>query len=176
MQNVPTIRDFIVAGGADQAPGTYIPVTEADLAATLHFAAADDQSGPNVVAVAGTAAHHRFAWPLLIVVPEGDVAGMAIYFFNYTTWKAAPGVCLEEFYVAPRYRRRGYGKLLIEAMAREALKAGCVKMEWLCLKDNERALAFYDKLGAARKDDWVALRVDETGIARLAAGDGPAIS
>ncbi|GJN72794.1 N-acetyltransferase ats1 [Purpureocillium lilacinum] len=176
MRDVPTIREFIVAGGADQAPGTHVPVTEAGLAATLHFA--DAKSG--AIAAAGTT--HRFAWPLLIVAPEGDVAGMAIYFYNYTTWKAAPGVCLEEFYVVPRYRRRGYGKLLIEAMAREARKAGCVKMEWLCLKDNERALAFYDKLGATRKDDWVALRVDEAGIERLAAsaaataGEGSLIS
>lgn len=110
---------------------------------------------------------NRFAWPLLIFSPNDEPAGLLIYFYNYSTWAAAPGVCLEELYVVPEYRRYGYARMLIEAMACAAKAAGCVKMDWVCLLSNEKALGFYDKLGAKRMDDWAVLKVDEASIARL---------
>lgn len=110
---------------------------------------------------------NRFAWPLLIFSPENEPAGLLIYFYNYSSWAAAPGVCLEELYVVPEYRSHGYARMLIEEMARAAETAGCVKMEWLCLVGNERALRFYDKLSAKRMEDWTVLKVDQAGIARL---------
>ena len=113
----------------------------------------------------------RFGRPLLIFSPEGKPAGLLIYFFNYTTWAAAPGVCMEELYVVPEYRRHGYARLLVQALAAAAKEAGCVKMEWLCLQDNTKALKFYEKLGAVRKHDWTVLKVDEEGINRLMQDD-----
>ena len=71
----------------------------------------------------------------------------------------------------PKYRRHGYARLLVQALAVAAKEAGCVKMEWLCLQDNTKALEFYEKLGAVRKHDWTVLKVDEEGIDRLMQND-----
>jgi len=77
--------------------------------------------------------------PLLICSPETNTPfGLAIYLYTYSTWMASPSVYLEELYVLPEYRRMGYAKLLIQAMAREAHKAGCSKMEWVCLEAMRR--------------------------------------
>ncbi|KAF5667223.1 acetyltransferase [Fusarium heterosporum] len=154
-QDVSTILSFIRAGAEDQAPGTQPGATEERLSKTLHLI---DVTEPS---------EHRIGRPLLIFSPEGEPAGLLIYFYNYSTWAAAPGVCLEELYVAPQYRSLGYANLLIDAMASHARDAGCVKMEWLCLKDNVRALRFYEKLGAELKEDWAILKVDQAGIERL---------
>ncbi|KAH8890096.1 acyl-CoA N-acyltransferase [Thozetella sp. PMI_491] len=164
LEDVPTIYSFIQAAAAEQVPGAIIAATEASLAATLHF----EPSLPETAATSPSVSQRRYAWPLLIKDPDGMVVGLAIYFYNYSTWAAAPGLCLEEFYVLPEYRRKGYGRLLIEGIAKEAHKAGCVKMEWVCLKNNERALRFYDKLGAKLMDDWLVLKVAEKDIGKLA--------
>lgn len=110
---------------------------------------------------------------MIISSPGGDEAGLLIYFFNYSTWSAAPGVCLEELYVVPEYRRHGYAQMLVEAMAGEAKKAGCVKMDWVCLQGNQRALKFYEKMGAKRMEDWTVLKVGREGIDELAARARP---
>ncbi|KAI0457670.1 N-acetyltransferase ats1 [Xylaria acuta] len=163
LQDVPTILSFIKAGAVEQLPGARVEATEAALVKTLHLdqAPSDARAGPE------TDLAPRFAWALLIVAPDGTIAGLAIYFYNYSTWMAAPGVCLEELFVLPQYRCKGYGKLLIEAMAKEAVRAGCVKMEWACFKNNERALRFYQNIGARVMGDWVILRVDRDRIESL---------
>ena len=94
-----------------------------------------------------------------------------IYFYNYSTWASAPGVYLEEIYVVPEYRRHDYAQLLVGAMASAAKMMGCVKMDWVCLQNNKKALRFYDKLGAKRMDDWTVFKVDEVDIARLSKKD-----
>ncbi|EKJ69259.1 hypothetical protein FPSE_10565 [Fusarium pseudograminearum CS3096] len=152
--DVPQILRFICEGGEEQAPGTHISATEEMLLKTLYLS---DVSGNKP----------RFGRPLLIFSPDGKPAGLLIYFFNYTTWAASPGVCMEELYVVPEYRRHGYARLLVKALATAAKEAGCVKMEWLCLEDNTKALKFYEKLGAVQKNDWTVLKVDEDGIDRL---------
>ncbi|KAH7183504.1 acyl-CoA N-acyltransferase [Fusarium flagelliforme] len=157
-QDIPQILSFIRDGGEEQAPGTHIPATEESLQNTLYLSDITDDKP-------------RFGRPLLIFSPEGKPAGLLIYFFNYTTWAAAPGVCMEELYVVPEYRRHGYARLLVQALAAAAKEAGCVKMEWLCLQDNTKALKFYEKLGAVRKHDWTVLKVDEEGIDRLVQAD-----
>ncbi|KAK4198203.1 acyl-CoA N-acyltransferase [Triangularia verruculosa] len=157
-KDVPLILRFIRAAAEDQAPGAQVAATEQGLLKTLHLS---DGTGPEA---------NRFAWPLLIFSPNDEPAGLLIYFHNYSTWAAAPGVCLEELYVVPEYRRHGYARMLIEAMACAAKAADCVKMDWVCLLDNEKALRFYDKLGAKRMEDWAVLKVDEAGIARLSNG------
>ncbi|KAJ5551255.1 hypothetical protein N7461_005953 [Penicillium sp. DV-2018c] len=158
-EDVPLILQFIKEAAEDQAPGATVAASEDRLANTLHFG--PPSNGP----VSST----RFAWALLIYSPGGEPAGLLIYFHNYSTWAAAPGVCLEELYVVSDYRRLGYGRMLIEAMSSAAEKAGCVKMDWVCLKDNRRALSFYDKLGARRMEDWAVLKVDKKGMEGLAA-------
>ncbi|KAH7186376.1 acyl-CoA N-acyltransferase [Fusarium oxysporum] len=145
---------FIRAAAEEQAPGAKVAATEQRLHSTLHLSDVREPEG------------HRFAWPILIS-PDAKPAGLLICFHNYSTRAAAPGVCLEELYVVPEYRRHGYARLLIEAMASSAKVAGCVKMDWVCLQDNEKALKFYDRIGAKRVEGWVVLKVDEVGIVRL---------
>ncbi|EHK42081.1 hypothetical protein TRIATDRAFT_28929 [Trichoderma atroviride IMI 206040] len=158
--DVSLILQFIQSAAEEQAPGTKIAATEDRLAKTLHFGSPSDP-------VSQTGG--RFAWALLIFSPDQQPAGLLIYFQNYSTWTAAPGVCLEELYVVPEYRRHGYAQILIETMASAAEVAGCVKMDWVCLLDNEKALGFYDKLGAKRMNDWTVLKVDKACIRELAA-------
>lgn len=158
--DVSLILKFILSAAEEQAPGTKIAATEDRLAKTLHF-------GPPSDSVTQTAA--RFAWALLIFSPDQQPAGLLIYYHNYSTWTAGPGVCLEELYVVPEFRRHGYAQILIDTMASAAEAAGCVKMDWVCLLNNEKALSFYEKLGAKRMKDWTVLKVDKAGIQELAA-------
>ncbi|KAH7133915.1 acyl-CoA N-acyltransferase [Dactylonectria macrodidyma] len=158
-RDVPLILSFIQAAAEEQAPGAKVDATEQRLYSTLNLS---DVTEPE---------ERRFAWPILIFSPDAKPAGLLIYFYNYSTWAAAPGVCLEELYVVPEYRRHGYAQLLIKAMASSAKVVGCVKMDWVCLQGNEKALRFYDKLGAKRMEDWAVLKVDEVGIARLLNGE-----
>lgn len=93
---------------------------------------------------------------------------MAMFFNNYSTWRGAPGVYLEDLFVQPEYRGRGYGKLLIRALARETVRIGGARLEWSCLKWNEPSLKFYRGLGAQEMTEWVGLRVDGEALERLA--------
>jgi len=159
-EDVSAILTLIRAAAAEQAPDAIVEATEASLAATLHLfnsPSSEPESAPTP----------RFAYPLLIISPDGDTAGLAIYLYNFSTWMARPGICLEELYVLPEYRRMGYARLLVQAIAGEAHKAGCSKMEWFCLRGNDKALRFYESLGAKRMEDWVVLKVGREGIQEL---------
>ena len=104
------------------------------------------------------------------VIPD-DVAAMALYTFNYSTWVSQPGVYLEDLYVRPQYRRRGYAKALFGALARvadEVSGGNETRMKWTCLKWNEGALAFYEGLGARIEDEWFGLRVEGQSLKKLA--------
>lgn len=100
--------------------------------------------------------------------PTGQVVGMALYFTNYSTWTGAPGVYLEDLFVRPEYRGRGYGTALIRALALEARSIGGKRLEWSCLRWNEPSLKFYRSLGAVEKSDWTVLRADGEAFERLA--------
>lgn len=139
--------------------------TEESLARTLTFAPSHRPSNPG------------FAKTLLIRLPQnsrnpGDepsrVAGMALYFNSYSTWRAKPGIYLEDLFVREDYRGRGYGKMLIQELAREVLRIDGGRLEWSCLKWNEPSLAFYRKLGAVEQEEWTKLRVDGEGLEMLA--------
>lgn len=93
---------------------------------------------------------------------------MGMYFYNYSTWEGAPGIYLEDLFVKPEYRKRGYGKALIRELARETMKVGGKRLEWSCLDWNEPSLKFYEGLGAQRKSEWVGLRVDGEALGKLA--------
>ena len=93
---------------------------------------------------------------------------MALYFNNYSTWRSKPGIYLEDLFVRPQYRKKGYGKLLIQALAQEVLKIDGARLEWSCLKWNEPSLQFYRSLGAKEMHDWIGLRVDGDDLIKLA--------
>ena len=109
-----------------------------------------------------------FAKTFILVAPEGKVAGMALWFHNYSTWTSKPGIYLEDLFVRDEFRRRGYATLLLRELAREAGKLDCGRVEWWCLKWNERALRFYRGIGARTMDEWVPLRVEGSEMEKLA--------
>jgi GNAT superfamily N-acetyltransferase len=97
---------------------------------------------------------------------------MALYFYNYSTWRGAPGIYLEDLFVKPDYRHRGYGKALIRALAKEVVDMNGGRLEWACLKWNEPSLKFYESLGAKQMNEWVGLRVDGDELLKLANSSG----
>lgn len=115
---------------------------------------------------------NRYAEALMGCV-DGVPVGMAIYFHNYSTFLAKPGLHLEDLYVKPAHRGCGLGKALITAVARIAIERGCGRYEWTVLDWNQPAIDFYHSLGAEMKGDWRIMRV--TGEALQKMGQASAV-
>lgn len=97
-----------------------------------------------------------------------EPVGMAIFFHNYSTFLAKPGLYLEDLYVQPPHRGCGLGKALIKAVARLAVERGCGRYEWTVLDWNTPAIEFYQSLGAEMKSDWRIMRVTGDALAKMA--------
>ena len=104
----------------------------------------------------------------LIAEWNGASAGFAFFFYNYSTWLGRPGLYLEDLFVKPETRGRGYGRVLLIHLAKIARDHGCGRMEWAVLNWNEPAIQFYRKLGAIPLEDWTVFRLTQNGINRLA--------
>lgn len=93
-----------------------------------------------------------------------QVVGLAIYYHTYSTWLSVSGVHLEDLYIAPTHRKRGYATLLFAQLAQitESVSGGRGRLQWDCLKWNENALRFYEgeTIGGKRLDEWVAIRLE----------------
>jgi len=115
-----------------------------------------------------------FAKTLLIfpAASPASPAGMAMFFHNYSTWRAAPGTYLEDLFVWPKHRGKGYGSRLLQELARETKKVGGARLEWSVLKWNEPSIKFYvgGSVNATRMEDWVGMRVDGDALEKLAEG------
>ena len=98
---------------------------------------------------------------------DGVAAGFALYFFNYSTFLARPGLYLEDLFVKPEFRGAGLGKALLLHLARLAHERGCGRMEWAVLDWNEPAIGFYEAIGAKRLLDWQICRLDRETLAGL---------
>ena len=96
---------------------------------------------------------------ILLVLEEETSVGFALFFHNFSTWLGRAGIYLEDLFVLPEYRGRGYGKLLLKKLARIAVQRGCGRLEWACLDWNEPSIAFYKSLGAVAMEDWTTYRV-----------------
>ena len=105
----------------------------------------------------------------LIASLDGQPAGFAVYFFNYSTFLGRPGLYLEDLYVRPAARRRGVARRLLAHLAGIALERGCGRMEWAVLDWNERAIGFYVSLGASPNEEWTTYRLSSDALRRLAA-------
>lgn len=103
---------------------------------------------------------------VLLAFEGGTPVGFALFFHNFSTWLGRAGIYLEDLFVLPEYRGRGYGKLLLKRLARIAVQRGCGRLEWACLDWNEPSIAFYKSVGATALDEWATYRV--TGDALLA--------
>lgn len=103
---------------------------------------------------------------VVIAEVDGRPAGFALYFFNYSTFLAQPGLYLEDLYVNPEHRGRGIGKALLLHLAKLANQRGCGRMEWTVLDWNEPAIAFYESLGARRLREWQICRLTGEALTR----------
>jgi len=104
----------------------------------------------------------------LIAEADGQPAGFAFYFFDYSTWLGKPGLYLEDLFVDPAFRGLGIGKALLQRLAAIALEKGCARLKWEVLDWNTPAIEFYGAMGAEFLDEWRNVRVSGEALRRLA--------
>ena len=113
-------------------------------------------------------------WPaaeVLIGEADGEPAGFALFFHNFSTFLGKRGLYLEDLFVRPAFRGSGLGRQLMATLARIAVQRGCGRFEWSVLDWNEPAIRFYRSLGATGMDGWTVQRLDGEALHALAARD-----
>src|SRR5215470_12814773 len=105
---------------------------------------------------------------VLLAFEEKSPVGFAVYFYNFSTWLGRAGLYLEDLFVKPEKRGKGYGRALLVELAKIARDRGCGRMEWAVLDWNEPAIKFYRALGAKPMHEWTVFRLTRDGIAKLA--------
>jgi GNAT superfamily N-acetyltransferase len=100
---------------------------------------------------------------------DGEAAGFAFWFYNYSTWQGRPGLYLEDLFVKPEFRGEGIGKALLLHLAKVAADEHCGRFEWSVLDWNTPAIEFYESLGAKLHREWLRMRVEGEALVRLAA-------
>ena len=148
--DVPQILAFIRAlAEYERAPDAVVATDEALLR---------DGFGPNPF------------FSCLIAEHDGQPAGFALFFYNYSTWMGRPGIYLEDLFVLPELRGRGIGKALLRRVAAIAVEKGCQRLQWEVLDWNTPAIEFYRAMGAEFLDEWRNVRLGGEAIKRLADG------
>lgn len=141
------------------------------LTATIAFAPSGAPSDPNTTASVPNTEPTSSSKParcLLLSNEAGETVGMALYFYNYSTWRATAGIYLEDLFVQPSQRGKGYGKALLVQLAKEVVSMGGVRLEWSVLKWNEPSIKFYESIGATGMHEWMTMRVTDDGLTKLA--------
>ena len=148
--DLPTILDFIRRLADYEKLSHEVTATEAELDRTLF----GEQPAAEVV----------------IAEHDGSPAGFALFFHNYSTFLAKPGIYLEDLFVLPAHRGKGIGKALLQFLAHTALERGCGRFEWSVLDWNTPAIEFYRSIGAVPMEEWTVQRVTGEALQQLAAG------
>jgi GNAT superfamily N-acetyltransferase len=146
--DVPQILAFVRALAAFEREPDAAVATEADLLR--------DGFGPNPF------------YFCLIAEYDGQPAGFALYFFNYSTWTGRPGLYLEDLFVQPTFRGLGIGKALLQRVAAIAVETHCPRLQWEVLDWNTPAIDFYRAMGAEFLDEWRNVRLTGEALVRLA--------
>ena len=159
------------------------------MGATFHFATAEDI--PEILAFIRALAEYENLLDKVVATEEvlrdwifeksraevffirdgGRNVGFALFFHNFSTFLGRGGIYLEDLFVLPECRGKGYGKAILKELARIAVERGCGRLEWACLDWNEPSIRFYRSLGAVPLDDWTIFRVDG-GALEAMAGQG----
>lgn len=147
-EDAPLILDFIRALAEYERLAHDVEATEERLRETLF--------GPRPYA------------EVVFAVVDGKEAGFALFFHNYSTFLARPGLYLEDLFVLPEFRGRGVGKGLLRHLAGLAVERGCGRFEWWVLDWNEPSIEFYRRQGAVAMDEWTVFRVAGEALGRLA--------
>ncbi len=100
--------------------------------------------------------------------PDGTIVGFALFFHNFSTFVGRKGLYLEDLFIVPEKRGKGYGRQLLQHLARLAVERNCGRMEWICLDWNENALRTYRSIGAIPMDEWTIQRLDEEALKKFA--------
>lgn len=98
---------------------------------------------------------------------DGEIAGMAIWFLNYSTWQGKHGIYLEDLFIKPEFRGRGFGKALLQHLAKVCDERGYGRFQWWVLDWNSLAIEFYKSLGAVAMDEWTVYRVSGDPLKKL---------
>jgi len=104
---------------------------------------------------------------------QGQPAGFALFFHNFSTFLGRPGIYLEDLFVNPELRGKGIGRALLQRLAQLALERNCGRLEWSVLDWNESAIGFYKSIGAVSLDEWTIFRLRGDGLKQLAGGGYP---
>ncbi|QOR47748.1 GNAT family N-acetyltransferase [Trueperella pecoris] len=104
---------------------------------------------------------------IIFILHDGVEVGFALFFHNFSTFQGRAGLYLEDLYVKPEFRGRGYGKRLLKELATIAKDRGCGRMEWSCLNWNQPSIDFYLSLGAKPMSEWTVYRLDREQIQEL---------
>jgi GNAT superfamily N-acetyltransferase len=149
-QDVPLILNFIRQLAAYEKLSHEVIATESSIRQSLF----------------GDTAHAES----LVAFYKKQPVGFALYFHNYSTFLGKPGIYLEDLFVIPEMRGRGFGTSLLKYVAKIARQRNCGRFEWAVLDWNEPAVRFYKKLGAQPMDEWTTFRVTGDALDRLADG------
>lgn len=107
---------------------------------------------------------------VFFAVFEGKEIGYSLFFHNFSTFLGKPGIYIEDLFILPDYRGRGFGRAFLKNIAKMAADEGCGRVEWACLDWNKPSIAFYLSLGAEQLGEWTTYRLTGENFARLAAG------
>ncbi|MDU5082671.1 GNAT family N-acetyltransferase [Tissierella sp. P1] len=99
---------------------------------------------------------------------DGEPVGFALFFHNFSTFLGRPGIYLEDLYVRPEMRGKGYGKIFLSFLAKLAIERNCGRFEWWCIDWNEPSINFYKSIGAVPMDEWTVYRVHNQALIDLA--------
>ena len=112
----------------------------------------------------------RHGAEVLFAMEDGREVGFALFFHNFSTFLGRAGIYLEDLYVLPEARGKGYGKALLQQLGRIALERGCGRLEWWCLDWNKPSIDFYLSLGAEPMSDWTVYRISGDTLSTLGGG------
>ncbi len=104
----------------------------------------------------------------LICEENGKAIGLAVYFYNYSTWLGKYGIYLEDLYVTQSKRGLGAGKLMLKHLAKKALEEDCGRFEWSCLDWNKPSRDFYESIGAKSQEEWIGYRLEGESLTNFA--------
>lgn len=155
-------------------PVTFRPAEEKDTVLLLTFirALADyEHMLDNVVAteeILSDWLFERRVAEAFFAVEDGVEVGFALYFHNFSTFLGRGGIYLEDLFVLPEHRGKGYGKAILTRLAQIARERGCGRLEWACLDWNKPSIDFYLSLGAKPMDEWTVYRVSGEALTQLA--------
>ena len=107
---------------------------------------------------------------VLFALADGFEVGFALFFYNFSTFLGKAGIYLEDLFIRPEYRGKGYGKSLLRQLAAMTVEQGCGRLEWSCLDWNKRSIDFYLSLDAQVMDSWTTYRLSGATLEQLASG------